>query len=482
MSDDGAALAAELRATFLFEPFTDEQMVWLMANAAVMSYPGGHRLFEEGRQADALYVLLTGSWRISRTVGQNEVLLATNDQPGTWGGWLPVWDENAPTIGARTLEPSRFLRIPPESVRHMFAHGFPIATHLMSGLTTGLQRFAAATRQQEKLAALGKLSAGLTHELNNPAAAGRRAADRLRATAATLPGLGLALGTSGIDQTTATTVAQLAAETIARLGNRPALGPLERSDREDEIADWLADRAVANDGDLAANFVDLGIDAAWLDTIAATIPPPTLPGLIAYLGATFSVAGLAREIEESTGRIAKLVGAVKSYTRMDRAPEDDVDLRVGLDSTLTMLGHRFRNQGVNVTRDFADDLPRIPAWEGELNQVWTNLLDNALDALDGPGTITIGARFVPDPEPGRDRVVVTIRDDGPGIPAAIQDRIWDPFFTTKAVGQGTGLGLDIVRRIITERHRGEIEITSVPGATTVTVRLPSMSAPPASER
>jgi len=475
-----AALAAELRATFLFETFTDEQVAWLIANAEVANYPAGHHLFEEGTIADALYVLLAGSWRFSRTVAANEVMLTNADQPGTWGGWLPVWDEGTPWIGARTLAPSRFLRIPPESVRHMFAHGFPIATHLMAGLTSGLQRFAAATQQQEKLAALGKLSAGLAHELNNPAAAGRRAAGRVRAAAATLPGLGLALGGTGITPVAAAEIARLAADAIGRLGTAPALGPLERTDREDEIADWLSDHGVAGSGDLAAGLVDLGVDAGWLDAVAGAVAPADLPAVVAFLGAALGVAGMAREIEDSTGRISTLVAAVKSYTRMDQAPEGDVDLRVGLDSTLTMLGHRFRDQRVTVARDYAADIPRIPAWEGELNQVWTNLLDNALDAMAGPGRITVAVRYQPDPEPDQARVVVEIADDGPGIPAAVQKRMWEPFFTTKGVGQGTGLGLDIVRRIVSERHRGAVDIESKPGDTRVRVRLP-VAAPKASE-
>ena len=456
-------LAAELRATFLFEPFTDEQITWLIANSAVVEYSEGHHLFEEGQIADALYVLLEGSWRFSRTVGADQVMLTNADQPGTWGGWLPVWDESTPWIGARTLAPSRFLRIPPEAVRHMFAHGFPIAAHLMAGLTTGLQRFAAATRQREKLAALGKLSAGLAHELNNPAAAIRRAAAQLGEAVERQQDSALDIRDSL--PSWREELADLRKVISNRAKEPEGLTPLQRSDREDDLEAWLDARGVPDSWDVAPVLVDIGMDVPCLQDVAGRVPDEALGAAVRWLAAAATANRLIEEVEQSASRISELVRAVKEYSYMDRgSSQQELDVHDGLDNTLTIFKHKLK-QGIVLDRDYDRSLPPITAAGGELNQVWTNLIDNAIDVLQGSGRLTVRTSR------DGDDVLVEIGDDGPGIPLEVQSRIFEPFFTTKDVGQGTGMGLDIACKVV-RRHGGSIRLESTPGDTRFQVRLP----------
>jgi signal transduction histidine kinase len=461
-------LIAELRATFLFAPFSEEQMYWLVARSTVVSLGRGEYAFTEGQQPDALWVLLSGEWRLGRTVEGRDVAMTTASTPGVWAGWLPVFDRRI-ALGLQATSPSRFLRIPREAVEHMLTNGYPIAGHLMAGIYEGVQNLTMQTRQQDKLAALGKLSAGLAHELNNPAAAARSAATELRRVLGEQQEAAFLLAAAGRPPAEAETLAQQMADLQREIAERAAaaqpLDPLTRSDREDTIAAWLDDHGVPDSYDVAGTLVDAGLDAAWLEGLAQRSELALVRAVVRSAVATVAGLSLVDQVERSATRISELVAAVKSYSYMDQGALQDVDLHEGLESTLTMLGHKLK-RGVTVMRDYDRSLPRILANGGELNQVWTNLIDNAIDAMEGKGELRLSTRR------DGDDAVVEIADNGPGIPDEVLPRIFEPFFTTKGVGQGTGLGLDIAYRIVVTHHHGAIAVHSGPGNTRFEVRIP----------
>ncbi|HTQ89847.1 MAG TPA: ATP-binding protein, partial [Streptosporangiaceae bacterium] len=324
----------------------------------------------------------------------------------------------------------------------------------------------AAIGQRERLLALGSLSAGLTHELNNPAAAAVRATAALRERVAGMRHkLGMIAGGKW-DRTTLETLITLQEEAAERVPKALALSPLEASDREDAISDWLEDRGCSDGWQLAPTFVAAGLDVAWLDHVEATVDPGTLEAALRWLNYTVDTELLMNEIEDSTTRISTLVGAAKQYSQLDRAPYQVVDVHELLDSTLLMLSGKMP-PGITVVKEYDRSLPQIPAYAAELNQVWTNLIDNAVSAMGESGRLTVRT--------GQDRegeVFVEFGDTGPGVPPEIKDRIFEPFFTTKPVGEGTGLGLDISWRIVVKKHHGDLSLESSPGDTRFRVRLP----------
>jgi len=305
------------------------------------------------------------------------------------------------------------------------------------------------------------MAAGLAHELNNPAAAARRAAAHMQETSDKIQNYLCELAdVLEMDHWHNLLVAaQDAAERKS-----PELDHLTRSDRADSIANCLDSHGVPHAWDLAPTFVNADLNVDWLEKVIEKLPPASHADALQWLEARLNLKALTTQIEQSTGRIAELVKAVKSYSYMDQSPMQEIDVHEGLESTLLILGHKLKN--VTLVRAFDRSIPRIPAYGSELNQVWTNLIDNAIDAVKGTGKICVGTSFE------HDQVVVEIVDNGPGIPAEVQSRMFEPFFTTKSVGTGTGLGLIISNRIIGDRHGGEIEFESKPGETRFRVRLP----------
>jgi signal transduction histidine kinase len=326
--------------------------------------------------------------------------------------------------------------------------------------------------RHERLVALGAVTAGLTHELNNPVAAVMRATSRLReGLAAMRTEIGNVIR-SDLTVGQLEAVAELAGRALERRKDAPELSPLEASDREDELAGWLEDHGVAKSWDTAPTLVAAGLDVGWLEELAKVLPPAHLEAGLTYPVRALESDSLLDEVTEAAGRISELLASVKQYTQMDRAPLQTFDVHDGLDATLTMLGHKLAD-GIDVVRDYDRSLPHIAAFPGELNQVWTNLIDNAVDAMHGHGTLTVRTR-----PGGDDRLVVEIGDTGPGVPDEVRSRIFEPFFTTKPMGKGTGLGLDIAWRIVVGRHRGDIRLESVPGDTRFQVVLPLRDADP----
>ena len=370
----------------------------------------------------------------------------------------------------RVTEPSRFYVLDAEKFASMMRDWFPMAVHMLEGLFFGIKNVQQQVGQRERLLALGSLSAGLTHELNNPAAAAVRATSTLRDRVAGHAAQAAARWpAAGSTPPALETLIRLQEEAAERVAKAPELSPMEASDREDARRRLAGGPRHQRRLGPRAHLRPAGLEAAWLDQVAAVVDDGTLEASIRWLNYTVETELLMNEIEDSTKRVSHLVTAAKQYSQLDRAPYQVVDVHELLKSTLMMLAGKL-GDGITVVKDFDRSLPPIPSYPAELNQVWTNLIDNAVSAMDGHGTLTV--RTARDD----DRVLVEIGDTGPGIPRDIQSRIFEPFFTTKPVGEGTGLGLDISYRIVVNRHHGDLRVESEPGNTRFQVRLPITAA------
>jgi signal transduction histidine kinase len=356
------------------------------------------------------------------------------------------------------------LRIESDKFRRIAASETELMQTVLSAMAERTQDVEAQTRQREKMSALGKMAAGLAHELNNPAAAARRSAGQLREAVAHLQREAVRCDCrlSGEQRETATELTRKLAE---RSSDRVELDPLTRSDREDEISNWLERHGVANGWELASPLAGAGVTTAELEELADSLHGQTLRAAIGWIQVGIQVAELAADVEASAARISDLVRVMKEYSYMDQTAFHELDVRGGLDSTLRMFAHRMKG-GVKLVKEYSPDAPKICGYGNELNQVWTNLIDNALDAMEGRGTLRVRTQAE------NDGVLVEVIDSGPGIPEDIQNRIFEPFFTTKDVGRGTGLGLDISYRIVTNPHGGTIRVASNPGETRFQVWLP----------
>ena len=453
----------ELRPLPIFEGLTDGQLAELAEGGTEVSISPGVDLFREGEQADFWWVLVSGAIDLVRHVGREDTVVARMDVPGRWAGGFRAWDEHGVYLATgRGAAPGRVLRVPAEVLRDRSNAWFPFGGHLIQGLYRTARSIESTARQRESLVTLGTLAAGLAHEINNPASAAARTVDALETACAALV---LSVGRLARDELSA---GQFAALDGLRQGLTPQPAdpdPLARADREQALASWLSRHGVEGAWTIAPPLAEAGADPAWCDRAAAILPGPALEPGLAWLASTVSVTTLLGEAKESTRRISELVAAVRSYSQLDRASLQPTDVVGGLDSTLLILGPKL-GDGITVLRDYGAGVPRIEAYAGELNQVWTNLIDNALDAMDGTGTLRITTRA------DDDGVVVEVADTGPGMPPEVAARAFDAFYTTKDVGKGTGLGLDIARRIVEERHGGMIAIDARPGETVLRVRLP----------
>ncbi len=414
-------------------------------------------------------MLLDGTLVLSRKVGGDEVEVVRTSQRGVYAGAYQAFlGDQVPQVYTATLrvpEPSRLFVLSSAKYTQMIHQWFPMALHLLEGLFFNVQNTQQVIGQRERLLALGSLSAGLTHELNNPAAAAVSATAALRERVAGMRHkLGM-IADGPYDRVALARLIGLQEEAADRVPKATALDPIEASDREDAISDWLDDRGLTGGWDLAPVFVQGGLDTAWLDHVADVVDPAYLDSALRWLGYTVETELLMSEIEDSTTRVSTLVAAARQYSQLDRAPYQTVDVHDLLDSTLLMLSAKI-GKGIRVVKEYDRTLPGIPAYAGELNQVWTNLIDNAVAAMGGTGTLTIRTGL------DRDRLLVEFGDTGPGVPEDIRQRIFEPFFTTKPVGQGTGLGLDISWRIVVNKHHGDLRVESVPGDTWFKVWLP----------
>ena len=453
-----------LRTAFLTQGLSDAQLDEMWAAGDELSFDAGVEVFVEGEPADYLWVLLDGTVQLTRKSGGDTVVVATMTTSGQWAGGLRAWaDASAAAYRATgtTGEPSTFFRLSSPDLARLIDAWFPFGKHLITGIFQTVRSIEATVRHRESLVALGTMAAGLAHEINNPASASLRAVAALNDTCNEMLGNLSALAVMPITAAQFVELDRLRRELLDLA--LPESDALAMMSREDNIGTWLERHGVSQPWDLAPSLAAVGADGTWLDAVERVVGPEALGAALRWSATTFATSRLLGELTDTTKRISNLVEAVKSYSQLDRAGRQQFDVREGLESTLVMLSPKLTK--VKVTRAF-EDIPTVGGYAAEMNQVWTNLIDNAIDAMEGSGTLRIAVGLVDG------ALQVDITDSGGGMPADVLDRVFEPFFTTKDVGKGTGLGLDISRRIVVDRHRGEITFDTSPQGTTARVRLP----------
>jgi signal transduction histidine kinase len=459
-----AYTVADLRPVDLFDDLSDEELAKWAAVAKPYDHRAGEVIAEQGEEPDGVVLLLDGTAQAVITEGGTSEPVGRQKSP-TWMGAIAVL--TGTSLGVRMLAESdcRAALIEPEDFRALALAQRSVHGRVMRQVAPVMSRVTAIEQNRERLASLGTMAAGLAHELNNPAAAAQRAAAQLAEAIDVVSATVGRFVESGVERSEAETLVALQREALAGAESQTALGALDAADAEDALSDRLEALGVAEAWRLAEPLAAAGVGEEWLDRMAGAAGPAT-DAAIGWVAATLAARGLAVELQESTRRMSDLVGAVKSYAYMDRADLVEVDLHEGLETTLKVLGHKLKHKSIEVRRDYDRSLPKLTVRGSELNQVWTNLLDNAIDALGERGTITVATRHE------NSCAIVDVGDDGPGIAPEVRDRVFDSFFTTKDVGEGTGLGLATARRIVVDRHDGSLWFDSEPGRTTFHVSLP----------
>jgi signal transduction histidine kinase len=462
MSD--AVTPADLRTIDLFDDLDDAALAEFAAVAERLSAAEGEVIADQGIPVRGVLLLFSGTVQ-ALLVDGDRVEPAGQHRPPTWMGAISVLTGGGLGVRMEAQSACELALIPADDfLRLAFAHP-AVHRRVMRQVAPVMTRITAIEQNRERLAALGSMAAGLAHELNNPAAAAQRAAAQM------VEALGVVSGTiarfveSGIERKDAAQLVALHDEAVAGAAQRTALDALDAADAEDDIIERLEDLGIPEPWRLAEPLAAAGVDQAWLDRVTELAGPAT-DAALAWVAATLTAQGLAGELQESTARMSRLVGAVKTYAYMDRGGLVEVDLHEGIETTLVILGHKLKHTSIEVVRDYDRSIPKLTVRGSELNQVWTNLIHNAIQALGDHGTITIATHR------NGNCALVEVSDDGPGIPEEIRGRVFDSFFTTKEAGQGTGLGLATAQRIVEERHGGSLTVDSEPGRTTFHVSLP----------
>jgi signal transduction histidine kinase len=482
MGDSNTCLPDELRTLFLFEALSDEQLQMLCDNGHIQSFEPGP-VCTEGDPATCFYVMLDGEVVMSKRSGGADIETGRTSQRGVycgaWSAYVPG-ENHLYEASVRVTKPSRFFVLDADAFAMFMKTQFPMAVHLLEGHMVGGLRQRQIIGQREKLLALGQLSAGLTHQLNNPAAATARAVADLRDRVAGMRHK-LAMLADGKFSPEAlrvlVSIQEEVAEQVAK-SKSMELTALEASDREEQIGDWLENRGIVGAWDYSPVLVDAGLDTDWLERVSASVDEvdasASLQGAIGWLRYTIETELLMNQIAEASKRISALLAGAKQYSQMDRAEYQSADVHALLHSTVMMFGDKIGKDGsVKMVKDLDKSLPELLCYPGDLNQVWTNIIDNAIQAMDGSGTLTLRTM-----RENEEMIRVEICDDGPGIPADIIANIFNPFFTTKPFGEGTGLGLDLARRIVVEKHHGDLRVHSEPGHTKFVVLLPFVAPAP----
>ncbi|TXI40336.1 MAG: cyclic nucleotide-binding domain-containing protein [Mycobacterium sp.] len=471
----------ELRTLFLFEALTDDQLQTLCENGHIGVFEPGP-ICQEGDPATCFYVLLDGEVVMSKRSGGVDIETGRTSQRGVycgaWSAYVPG-EEHLYEASVRVTKPSRFFVLDAEAFAAFMQSQFPMAVHLLEGQKVGGLRQRQIIGQREKLLALGTITAGLTHQLNNPAAAIARDVANLRENVGKMRHKLAMLADGKFTPEALGVLVRMQDEVAEQVAKSKAqqLTALETSDREDEIGDWLEDHGIGGGWDYAPTFVEAGLDTDWLERVDASLCEAdcsaTLQSAIGWLKYTIDTELSVNRIAEASKRISALLAGTKQYSQMDRAPYQSADIHELLFSTLMMFGEKLGKDGpVRVVKELDKSLPELLCYPGDLNQVWTNIIENAIQAMGGRGTLTL--RTLREGE----FVRVEICDDGPGIADEIIDRIFTPFFTTKAFGEGTGLGLDLAWRIVVEKHQGNLRVESRPGDTRFIVLLPLVAPAP----
>jgi signal transduction histidine kinase len=479
-------LPDELRTLFLFEALSDEQLATLCENGHIATYEPGP-ICVEGETATCFYVLIEGELVMSKRSGGDDIETNRTTQRGVYCGAWSAFDPNEDHLyeaSVRVTKPSRFFVLDAEAFGRFVQTEFPMAVHLLEGHKVGGMRTRKIIDQREKLLALGTITAGLTHQLNNPAGANARAVSELRDRVSKMRHKLAMLANGKFTPEALRMLVSIQDEVAEQVAKAKAqeLSALETSDREDQMGEWLEDHGIPGAWDYPSTFVEAGLDIDWLERISASVEDvdasASLQGAIGWLKYTIETEQLMNEIGEASKRISDLLAGAKQYSQMDRAPYQTADVHELLYSTVkTIFGDRVGPKGdkpVKLVKEFDTTIPELQCYPGDLNQVWTNIIDNAIQAMDGHGTLTIRTMRA-----GDAMVRVEICDDGPGIPADNVERIFTPFFTTKPFGEGTGLGLDLAWRIVVEKHHGNLRVESTPGDTRFIVVLPLVAPRPA---
>ncbi len=478
-------LPDELRALFLFEDLSDEQLDKLCRHGYIAHYEPGP-ICVEGEPATCFYVLIDGELVMSKQSGGDDIVTTRTSQRGVYcGAWSAYVDgvTHVYESSVRVTVPSTFFVLDAAEFGNFVKSEFPMAVHLLEGLKVGGLRQRKLIDQREKLLALGTITAGLTHQLNNPAAANARAVADLRDRVGKMRHkLSMLADGQFTPEALRALVAiqEEVAEQVAKSSGQE-LTALEIADREEQIGDWLDEHGIGGAWDYAPTFVEAGLDTDWLERVEASVDQvdcsASLQSAIGWLKYTIDAELLMNQIAEASQRISALLAGAKQYSQMDRAQYQRANLRDLLKSTVMMFGDRVGpDKPIAKVWEYDSSVPEIMCYPGDLNQVWTNIIDNAIQAMGERGTLSIRTAL-----DGDDMVRVEIGDDGPGIPEDIVDRIFTPFFTTKPFGQGTGLGLDLAWRIVVEKHHGNLRVESRPGDTRFIIALPLQAPAPDQE-
>ena len=457
------ATKAELLKVPVFADLPDDQVEWFLSQAPELPLKAGEVYFRQGDPADAMFVLLEGQFQVRGELGGQPIVLSS--KPGDIGGVLPFSRMKQFTVNGRALTDGRILRFPTAQFPELIQKMPELVTRLVALMSDRIREATRFEQQRDRLAGLGKLSAGLAHELNNPASAAKRAASQLREVLHRIKDASHELGRRDLSPAQKAEVEKL--EVSITFKDDPPPDALTISDLEDQIDSLLRSHGQNDLWQLAADLSRRNVRPETLESLFASLDPDTARAALVRIAASVEIANLLNEIESSTSRISDLVRAIKEYTYMDQAPVQNVDIVKSLETTITIMNHKLK-RGVSVQRDYEKIPLLVNSFGSELNQVWTNLIDNAIDAMNGKGELHTCRED--------STVLVEIADNGPGIPKEIQSRIFEPFFTTKRVGEGTGLGLDTVQRIV-KKHQGNIQVTSKPGDTRFQVWLPLAETP-----
>jgi signal transduction histidine kinase len=444
----------------------DDQLQWLIDNSICRMVPDGELLSEPGSAMPGTYYIISGKLRLYLPIGGVKREIG-DFKAGDISGYLPFSRAKVSTGYATTIGETQLMIFPPEKMQEMIRTKFELTQALVHVMTNRVRSFTALQQQNEKMLALGKLSAGLTHELNNPASAIVRDSESLLKHLQLEPQsfksvIAIRMEPEHVDVVTRKLFRVISEKREVNLTLR------QRTAREEELTDLFDEMGIDNSDEIAENFVEFGFETEDIQLFRTHIPNEFFSPIFNWINNLLVTERMVQDISESARRIANLVTSVKTYTHMDQGQEKQyADIRIGIKNTFQMLIYKIKKGNITVVKDFDETLPPVKAQIGELNQVWTNLIDNALDAMEpnGKGTLTIKT------EREREFVKVSIIDDGPGIPEEIRSRIFDPFFTTKEMGKGTGMGLEVVQRIV-QQHNGSIKVTSAPGHTVFEVCFP----------